>query len=614
VLLAARAPGTLGRASLPQLLLPPDSGNAPQTMFPVNVKDTRTFVASAAAPATELLSTVFAQPLSSHGSLYTRAECIGAGAYGAVHLGEAHGTHYPTRRLPQPAAASASLLASSTMRDEPRPAPAPAPATAPPEMPARVPRAVALKSSQQQPGKDGFPVTMTREVLVSRAIARSVPVLDVVTRVEQGGYGGYDVQRQRAAPGVTASHTVAASTAPPLTLRRSSAPAPVADKVLALTVWPTALAACALDPPALAQGDFAGFPRLLPPRLAAGAVVWLSFPRISHDLFGLTQAHRKGARLRVPPRHVKYMLYRLLQALEECEHAAVLHRDLKGSNVLVDERGRVLLADYGLARQHQDHLAALGYTNRVVTLWYRAPELLLGSSAYDSGVDVWSAGCVFAELLSGGRPLFQGHNNDVEQLRKIISVLGAPQKREDKPRKAPWTQVWNEFHTMCSLAGPMSKAKQTLTEIFKIVSAEEQQRAYEAEISASVPAAASVKAPENAATSPSRDSGSTQPPVSTDEHISPPINLNLDDEKAGTQVSTQEEPVDVVKPVLVTEDEMEILFSMLTMDPLKRPSARQLLNHHYFADDLIDEEVYMKEFFDIFSVGEFRERMFKARF
>lgn len=100
----------------------------------------------------------------------------------------------------------------------------------------------------------------------------------------------------------------------------------------------------------------------------------------------------------------------------------ILHRDLKTSNILLSNRGSVKLADFGMARYTSNPPPRL--TQLVVTLWYRAPELLLGTSEYGFEIDMWSLGCIFAELLTL-MPLFQG-KNEVSQLSLIFSLLGTP--------------------------------------------------------------------------------------------------------------------------------------------------------------------------------------------
>eukprot|EP00270_Netrium_digitus_P013154 TRINITY_DN4347_c0_g1_i2.p1 TRINITY_DN4347_c0_g1~~TRINITY_DN4347_c0_g1_i2.p1 ORF type:complete len:302 (-),score=86.72 TRINITY_DN4347_c0_g1_i2:201-1106(-) len=122
-------------------------------------------------------------------------------------------------------------------------------------------------------------------------------------------------------------------------------------------------------------------------------------------------------------RLVKSYLYQILRGISYCHSHRVLHRDLKPQNLLIDRRTNSLkLADFGLARAFG--IPVRTFTHEVVTLWYRAPEILLGSAQYSTPVDVWSVGCIFAEMLNQ-RPLFPG-DSEIDELFKIFRILGTP--------------------------------------------------------------------------------------------------------------------------------------------------------------------------------------------
>ncbi|RUP48057.1 hypothetical protein BC936DRAFT_145012 [Jimgerdemannia flammicorona] len=116
-------------------------------------------------------------------------------------------------------------------------------------------------------------------------------------------------------------------------------------------------------------------------------------------------------------------MYQLLKGIAYCHEHRVLHRDLKPQNLLINkQKGELKLADFGLARAFG--IPVRSYSHEVVTLWYRAPDVLMGSRQYSTSIDVWSAGCIFAEMASG-RPLFPGSSIQ-DQLLRIFKVLGTP--------------------------------------------------------------------------------------------------------------------------------------------------------------------------------------------
>ncbi|KAL5704727.1 cyclin-dependent kinase [Ranunculus cassubicifolius] len=122
-------------------------------------------------------------------------------------------------------------------------------------------------------------------------------------------------------------------------------------------------------------------------------------------------------------RVVKKFLYQILRGIAYCHSHRVLHRDLKPQNLLIDRRSNALkLADFGLARAFG--IPVRTFTHEVVTLWYRAPEILLGSRHYSTPVDVWSVGCIFCEMINQ-RPLFPG-DSEIDELFKIFRIMGTP--------------------------------------------------------------------------------------------------------------------------------------------------------------------------------------------
>ncbi|XP_062303211.1 cyclin-dependent kinase 15 isoform X1 [Osmerus eperlanus] len=121
--------------------------------------------------------------------------------------------------------------------------------------------------------------------------------------------------------------------------------------------------------------------------------------------------------------NVRIFMFQLLRGLSYIHSRRILHRDLKPQNLLISYLGELKLADFGLARSKS--IPCQTYSSEVVTLWYRPPDVLLGSTDYSTALDIWGAGCVFIEMLQGS-PAFPGVADVFEQLQKIWTVLGLP--------------------------------------------------------------------------------------------------------------------------------------------------------------------------------------------
>eukprot|EP00268_Persea_americana_P034608 TRINITY_DN3422_c0_g1_i1.p1 TRINITY_DN3422_c0_g1~~TRINITY_DN3422_c0_g1_i1.p1 ORF type:complete len:556 (+),score=132.19 TRINITY_DN3422_c0_g1_i1:423-2090(+) len=178
--------------------------------------------------------------------------------------------------------------------------------------------------------------------------------------------------------------------------------------------------------------------------------LYLVFQYMEHDLAGL--AASPGIKFTEP--QVKCYMHQLLSGLEHCHNRGVLHRDIKGSNLLLDNDGILRIADFGLA-SFFDPNNKQPMTSRVVTLWYRPPELLLGATEYGVGIDLWSAGCILAELLAG-KPIMPGRT-EVEQLHKIFKLCGSPSEEYWKKSKLPHATIFK----------PQQPYKRCIAETFK---------------------------------------------------------------------------------------------------------------------------------------------------
>ena len=150
--------------------------------------------------------------------------------------------------------------------------------------------------------------------------------------------------------------------------------------------------------------------------------LFLVFELLAEDLRQVIVRNAKaGATLPMPT--IRKYTRQMLLALWHCHNSRIIHRDLKPGNILVSGDGSsVKIADFGLARSFDMQLCTL--THEVITLWYRAPEVLLGERHYTPAVDIFSVGCIVAEMISG-RPLFRGES-EINQLHKIFGVLGTP--------------------------------------------------------------------------------------------------------------------------------------------------------------------------------------------
>eukprot|EP00999_Lentomonas_sp_LEN2_P002298 NODE_364_length_1587_cov_97.660274_g332_i0.p1 GENE.NODE_364_length_1587_cov_97.660274_g332_i0~~NODE_364_length_1587_cov_97.660274_g332_i0.p1 ORF type:complete len:426 (-),score=87.23 NODE_364_length_1587_cov_97.660274_g332_i0:138-1415(-) len=149
--------------------------------------------------------------------------------------------------------------------------------------------------------------------------------------------------------------------------------------------------------------------------------VYVVTPCLDTDLQQLIRSYK------LSEQHVKYIMYQVLRSLKYVHSARVLHRDLKPANILINFDCHVKLCDFGLARGY-DPQNKPDMTSYIVTRWYRAPELLLQNSQYNSAIDIWAAGCLFAEMLIG-KPLFCGESS-IEQLKLICDTIPIPAQDE----------------------------------------------------------------------------------------------------------------------------------------------------------------------------------------
>ncbi|KAJ4846932.1 hypothetical protein Tsubulata_010334 [Turnera subulata] len=163
--------------------------------------------------------------------------------------------------------------------------------------------------------------------------------------------------------------------------------------------------------------------------------LYLVFDYMEHDLAGLLATPGN----KFTESQIKCYMLQLLRGLEHCHSRGILHRDIKGSNLLVDSNGTLKIGDFGLATLFNSPQKQ-PLTSRVVTLWYRPPELLLGATDYGVSVDLWSSGCILAELFAG-KPIMPGRT-EVEQLHKIFKLCGSPSEEYWKRSKLPHATIF----------------------------------------------------------------------------------------------------------------------------------------------------------------------------
>eukprot|EP01125_Pyxidicula_operculata_P002929 TRINITY_DN1288_c0_g1_i2.p1 TRINITY_DN1288_c0_g1~~TRINITY_DN1288_c0_g1_i2.p1 ORF type:complete len:514 (+),score=85.41 TRINITY_DN1288_c0_g1_i2:912-2453(+) len=173
--------------------------------------------------------------------------------------------------------------------------------------------------------------------------------------------------------------------------------------------------------------------------LATRGGIYLVFEFMDHDMAGLMDTVISKSPLK--EEQIKCYFKQLLEGLHYLHRNNILHRDIKASNLLINNQGYLKLADFGLARPISDTDPSGKYTNKVITLWYRPPELLLGSENYGAAIDMWSAGCILGELLMK-QALFRG-STEIQQLELIFKLIGSPTDETwPEARTLPWYKTF----------------------------------------------------------------------------------------------------------------------------------------------------------------------------
>merc|ERR1719384_1827789 len=182
----------------------------------------------------------------------------------------------------------------------------------------------------------------------------------------------------------------------------------------------------------------------------------LVFEFVENDL----KKYMKSLGRQLTPANIKHLAFQLCRGIEFCHSHRVLHRDLKPQNLLIDQRLCLKIADFGLARAYT--VPVPKYTHEVVTVWYRSPEILLGSALYSVPVDMWSVGCIIGEMASG-HPLFAG-DSEIDTIFKVFQKLGTPNEQvwpgvlelpDFKPTFPKWpARGWTAIRNTAQQVGP----------------------------------------------------------------------------------------------------------------------------------------------------------------
>lgn len=173
--------------------------------------------------------------------------------------------------------------------------------------------------------------------------------------------------------------------------------------------------------------------------------IYLVMEFLEHDLKSLIEVMIRNSQT-FSDADVKYLMKQLLEAIKHLHNNWIIHRDLKPSNLLINSEGVLKVADFGLAREYGYPIQL--YTPNVVTLWYRAPEILLGEKEYSTSIDMWSCGCIFGELILM-HPLFPG-TSEIDQLKRIYRLIGSLHENEGITLNQSSTMEKNTFKNVQS--------------------------------------------------------------------------------------------------------------------------------------------------------------------